>query len=202
MDRRSFILASAAVLVPTSPRERPRDTMSPPQKLIVAARTQIGVTTLYDPAYLRLPFPGGDPPRERGVCTDVVVRAYRDAFDLDLQKEVNADMRRDFAAYPRRWGLKTPDPNIDHRRVPNLQTFFRRRGREMPIPADPSGYAPGDLVTQMLPGQLPHIVIVADERGVENRPLVVHNVGAGARPADALTAWPGTGRFRFGPLIV
>jgi uncharacterized protein YijF (DUF1287 family) len=201
MDRRAFLLASAAALVPTPPRERSRDTMSPPQKLIVAARTQIGVTTLYDPAYLRLPFPGGDPPRERGVCTDVVVRAYRDAFDLDLQKEINADMRRDFAAYPRRWGLKAPDPNIDHRRVPNLQTFFRRRGRELPLPADPSGYDPGDLVTQMLPGQLPHIVIVADERGAANRPLVVHNVGRGARLEDVLTVWPVTGRYRYGPLV-
>lgn len=135
------------------------------------------------------------------MCTDVVLRAYRDAFDLDLQKQVNADMRRDFAAYPRRWGLNAPDPNIDHRRVPNLQTFFRRRGREAPLPADPSGYEPGDLVTQMLPSQLPHIVIVADERGAQDRPLVVHNVGRGARLDDVLATWPVTGRFRYGPLI-
>ena len=201
MDRRAFLFASAGLLAPSPLRERPLEKLTPAQKLIVAARTQIGVTTAYDPAYLRLAFPNGDPPRERGVCTDVVVRAYRDAFALDLQKEVNADMRRDFAAYPRRWGLKAPDPNIDHRRVPNLQTFFRRRGRELPIPSEPSGYAPGDLVTQMLPGDLPHIVIVADARGAEGRPLVVHNVGRGARLEDALANWPATGRFRYGPLL-
>ena len=97
-------------------------------QLVAAARRQVGVTLTYDPAYTRLDFPGGDVPRGKGVCTDVVIRAYRDAFAIDLQALVNADMRPAFASYPRRWGLRTTDRNIDHRRVPNLQTFLARAG--------------------------------------------------------------------------
>lgn len=174
--------------------------LSPADRLLAAARAQIGVTRLYDGAYVRLAFPGGDIDRARGVCTDVIVRAYRDAYGLDLQKLVHDDMRAAFAAYPRRWGLKAPDPNIDHRRVPNLQVFFRRHGRELPVSADPADYAPGDLVTQRLPGDLPHIALVARERSADGRrPLVIHNIGAGARMEDTLFAYPVTGHYRFGP---
>ena len=120
-----------------------------------------------DSATVRSQIAIGDVARERGVCTDVVIRAYRDAFGLDLQKLVHEDMARAFAAYPRRWGLSRPDANIDHRRAPNLQVFFQRRGRALPVSADPADYRPGDLVTQTLPGNLPHIAIVSDARSAD-----------------------------------
>lgn len=160
--------------------------------LIDAARRQVGVTLAYDPGYTALPFPGGDVPRARGVCTDVVVRAYRDAFGLDLQALVNADMRRDFAAYPRRWGLASPDASIDHRRVPNLATFFVRRHARLPLPVEPAGWRPGDIFTSLIDGRLPHIGIVADRPGT-----VVHNIGGGAREEEALFRYPLTGRYRW-----
>lgn len=166
-------------------------------KLIAAARAQIGVTLHYDPDYTRLAFPGGDVPRERGVCTDVVIRAYRDALGLDLQALVNADMRSAFAAYPRRWGLRAPDRNIDHRRVPNLGTWLKRQGAALPIPADPSGWRPGDIFTSIVDGRSPHIGLVSDRRG-PNGWLIIHNIGAGTREEDGLTAWPTTGRYRWG----
>ncbi len=166
------------------------------QKLVAAARAQIGETTLYDPAYVKLEYPGGDVPRERGVCTDVVIRAYRDAFGSDLQKLVHEDMRKNFKSYPTRWALTKPDRNIDHRRVPNLQTFWRRHGCELKIPESQQGFAAGDLVTMLLSGRLPHIGIVSDQRdSTSNRPLVIHNIGAGTREQDILAAFRIDGRF-------
>ena len=168
------------------------------EKLIAAAETQIGVTLTYDPAYATLKFPGGDVPRERGVCTDVVIRAYRDAFGLDLQKLVHEDMRANFKAYPTRWGLKRPDANIDHRRVPNLATFFTRKGVALAKPLQGSDCQPGDLVTWELPGNLPHIGIVTHHASANDaRPLIVHNIGAGARLEDILFDFTITGRYRF-----
>ena len=117
-------------------------------QLVAAARKQVGVTLTYDPAYTRLDFPGGDVPRGKGVCTDVVIRAYRDAFAIDLQARVNADMRAAFGSYPRRWGLRTTDRNIDHRRVPNLQTFLARAGASLP----PNDWRPGDIFTSLIGG--------------------------------------------------
>lgn len=170
------------------------------EKLIAAAEDQIGVTVIYDPAYVGLSFPNGDLPRERGVCTDVVIRAYRDAFGFDLQEEVHADMKRDFNAYPKNWGLKRPDRNIDHRRVPNLKVFFERKAASLPVSDDPSGYLPGDLVSQVLPGNLPHIAIVTHYRSQDGkRPLVIHNIGAGTRLEDGLFGFPITGHYRFQP---
>ncbi|WP_420332927.1 DUF1287 domain-containing protein [Roseibium sp.] len=170
------------------------------EKLISAAEDQIGVTVIYDPAYVGLTFPNGDLPRERGVCTDVVIRAYRDAFGFDLQEEVNADMKRDFNAYPKNWGLKRPDRNIDHRRVPNLRAFFERKATSLSVSDDPSVYLPGDLVSQMLPGNLPHIAIVTHYRSQDGkRPLVIHNIGAGTRLEDRLFDFPITGHYRFRP---
>lgn len=167
-------------------------------KLIDAAKSQIGVTVSYDPAYRAITFPGGDVPREVGVCTDVIIHAYRDAMAVDLQKLVNADMKQAFGDYPKMWGLKRPDPNIDHRRVPNLQTFFKRKGAVKPVPSDPRGYQPGDIVTVMLPGNLPHIALVADQMTEDgSRPLVIHNIGGGARMEDMLTAFQLSGRYRF-----
>lgn len=164
--------------------------------LIAAARRQVGVTLHYDPAYTRLAFPNGDVPRVKGVCTDVVVRAYRDALALDLQALVNADMRAHFSAYPRNWGLRAPDRNIDHRRVPNLASYLRRRGAALPVPDQIAGWQPGDIFTSLIDGRLPHIGIVSDRRGLRGW-LVIHNIGAGAREEDALTTHPLTGRFRW-----
>ena len=170
-------------------------------RLVEAAREQIGVTTLYDPTYVRLGYPGGDVAPDRGVCTDVIVRAYRRAFNLDLQKLVHEDMAANFAAYPKIWGLKTTDRNIDHRRVGNLAAFFGRKGVSLAVSEDLADFQPGDIVTQMLPGNLPHIVIVSSDRSadVPERPLVIHNIGAGARQEDTLFAFRQTGRYRFAP---
>lgn len=173
----------------------------PAERLLAAARAQVGVTTIYDPAFVKLAFPGGDVPRERGVCTDVVVRAYRDAFGIDLQKLVHDDMARNFASYPKAWGLSAPDASIDHRRVLNLRAFFKRKGLELPVSAAAADYAPGDLVTQLLPGGLHHIVIVADARSPDGaRPLVIHNIGRGTQIEDTLFLFKITGHYRFGPL--
>ena len=168
------------------------------QKLVDAAKAQIGVTLAYDPAYRKLDFPGGDVPREIGVCTDVIIRAYRDALNVDLQMLVNADMKRAFGDYPKTWGLKRTDPNIGRRGVPNLQIFFKRRNAVRPVSIDPSDYQPGDIVTVMLPGNLPHIALVADQLSNDGAtPLVIHNIGGGARMEDMLTAFRITGRFQF-----
>lgn len=168
-------------------------------RLVAAARKQVGVTLTYDAAYSRLDYPGGDVPRERGVCTDVLVRAYRDGLGIDLQVLVHEDMRHAFSAYPPLWGLKKTDRNIDHRRVPNLQAFFKRAGTELAVSADGADYRPGDIVSQMLPGNLPHIGIVADARSADgSRPLVVHNIGAGARLEDVLFSYEITGHYRYG----
>jgi uncharacterized protein YijF (DUF1287 family) len=201
LDRRTLLLGAAASLaLPGCGRSQPQPTpraTAKAAKLIAAARAQIGVTTRYDPAYTRLPFPGGDVPRERGTCTDVVVRAYRDALGLDLQALVNADMRAAFGAYPRRWGLRAPDRNIDHRRVPNLRTWLSRHGAALPVPADAGGWRPGDIFTSLVEGRSTHIGLVSDRRGRDGW-LIVHNIGAGTREEDGLLAWPITGRYRWG----
>ena len=159
------------------------------------ARRQIGVTVEYDPAYVSLEYPGGDVPEERGVCTDVVIRALR-LLNFDLQKEVHEDMKRHFSAYPGRWGLKGPDKNIDHRRVPNLQTFFKRRGWQLPVTQTAADYKPGDLVTCLLGDYLPHIMIVSDRKSEAGTPLIIHNIGAGTEEEDCLFAFPLTGHYR------
>ncbi len=161
VDRRSLLLgAGASMALPAAALARPRSAA----QLIAAARRQVGVTLHYDPAYTVLGFPNGDVPRAKGVCTDVIVRAYRDAFAIDLQALVNADMRAAFAAYPKNWGLHGPDRNIDHRRVPNLRTWLRRRGAALAIPADASGWRPGDIFTSIVAGTGTHIGLVSDRR--------------------------------------
>lgn len=168
------------------------------EKLVKAGQSQIGVTLVYDPAYTALDYPNGDVPRVKGVCTDVIVRAYRDGLGIDLQRLVHEDMRRAFSAYPRKWGLASPDSNIDHRRVANLQTFFKRRKAELPVSPAGADYLPGDIVTQMLPGNKTHIVLVANLLNPEGtRPLAIHNIGWGARIEDVLFAYEVTGHFRF-----
>lgn len=166
--------------------------LSPP--LVRYARAQVGKTLYYDPTYTVLAYPGGDVPIERGVCTDVVIRALR-PLGVDLQQAVHEDMRAHFAAYPTTWGLQHPDRNIDHRRVPNLQRWFERQRWSQPVTQTAADYRAGDLVTWMLPGGLPHIGIVSD-RKAGSRPLIIHNVGRGAREDDVLFAWPVTGHYR------
>ncbi len=167
------------------------------ERILAAAKAQIGVTRSYDPAYVRLPYPGGDVPQDRGVCTDVVIRALR-AVGIDLQRLVHEDMRAHFTEYPQQWGLSRPDPNIDHRRVPNLRCYFTRRGWALPVPEDPGAWAPGDLLTCTVPPHLPHIMIVADVRSsVDPRRFqVVHNIGGGTALEDRLLEFPITGRYR------
>jgi uncharacterized protein len=192
VSRRIFI--GGLISLPATAIAQP---VSRATQLVAAARRQVGVTLTYDPAYSRLAFPLGDVPRAKGVCTDVLIRAYRDAFGVDLQALVNADMRRAFGDYPRRWGLRRPDANIDHRRVPNLQTFLTRKGAARPVTGNPANWAPGDIFTSMIDGRLPHTGIVSDRRGAGGRPLVIHNIGRGAREEDALFAWPLTGHYRW-----
>ena len=164
-------------------------------KLLEAARNQIGKTTDYDPAYTKLSYPNGDVPIEKGVCTDVVIRAYR-GIGVDLQKIIHEDMKKDFANYPKIWGLSKPDPNIDHRRVPNLQYFFKKQKASLPVTTNPEDYKPGDLVTSLIDGKLPHIMIVSDK--ISKNPFVIHNIGRGAVEEDSLFEYPITGHYRWG----
>ncbi len=158
-------------------------------------RTQHAVR--YDPAYVRLVYPGGDVPADTGVCTDEVIRAYR-AVGIDLQKEVHEDMVTNFAAYPRKWGRREPDPNIDHRRVPNLRVFFSRKGESLPITERAEDYSPGDLVTWDLGGGLTHIGMVVDRKTLFTRHyMIVHNIGAGPKMEDVLFDWKITGHYRY-----
>ncbi len=155
----------------------------------------------YDGAYISIAYPGGDVPANLGVCTDVVIRAYR-MVGVDLQKEVHQDMAAHFGVYPsnRIWGLTKPDTSIDHRRVPNLRTFFSRKGTVLPVTGDPDDYLPGDLVTWLLPGNLPHIGIVTDLRNAgDAAPMIVHNIGAGPKLEDMLFDLEITGHYRYQP---
>jgi uncharacterized protein len=167
--------------------------------IVKAARKQIGVTVSYDPAYVSLAYPSGDVPRERGVCTDVLIRALRDGLSADLQKLVHEDMKGNFSLYPKQWGLSKPDKNIDHRRVPNLRTYLKRRGYELKLPksGDTSVFQPGDIVTCTVPPNLPHVMIFSDRKNASGVPLVIHNIGSGAREEDVLAKFPLTGHYRW-----
>ncbi len=182
----------------STPALDPTHTADPVSRLVAAAIERTRHTVTYDGGYRQLAYPGGDVPDSIGVCTDVIIRSYR-AIGIDLQQLVHEDMTSDFAAYPTIWGLSRPDPNIDHRRVPNLQVFFRRAGAELPVATDPDEYRSGDLVTWMLPGNLPHIGIVVDRRSADGRrQLIAHNIGAGPVVEDMLFAFEITGRYRYG----
>ena len=165
--------------------------------VVRAAELQTLYTRYYDPSYVRLAYPGGDVPRDRGVCSDVVVRAFR-AAGIDLQQEVHNDMSRAFSAYPTLWGLSRPDPNIDHRRVANLMTYFERKGAALGITRDPARYLPGDIVAWRLDNDRLHIGIV-DSATTESRTryLVLHNIGSGAEREDALFRWEIIGHYRY-----
>jgi uncharacterized protein len=177
--------------VPKSPSEVFVD------RLVAAAVERTTHRVTYDPAYVPLDYPGGDVPDDRGVCADVIVRAYR-AVGIDLQREVHEDMRANFRAYPQLWDLSKPDPNIDHRRVPNLQRFFERKGRSLPARQTADDVLPGDIVAWQFTGGRRHIGLVIDRRSTDGeRPLVVHNVGSGPRAEDVLLSWPIIGHYRY-----
>lgn len=159
-------------------------------------RTESQVT--YDASYRRIAYPMGDVAADRGVCADEVVRSLR-ALGVDLQVLVHEDMKKEFAAYPKFWGMSAPDSNIDHRRVPNLETYLTRRGYRLAPSLDAGDYRPGDIVAWNLRGDagfLPHIGIVTDRIGASGWPMVVHNIGDGPKLEDVLFSWPMTGRYR------
>ncbi len=169
------------------------------ERLVSAAIERSKASVRYDPAYVVMDYPGGDVPADTGVCTDVVIRSYR-ALGIDLQVLVHEDMRRNFSRYPKRWGLSRTDRNIDHRRVPNLQTFFQRQGASLPISDQVEDYQPGDLVAWDLTGQgLLHIGIVvrAPEDGGPGG-WIVHNIGAGPQWERRLFEWKIIGHYRWG----
>jgi uncharacterized protein YijF (DUF1287 family) len=172
------------------------------KKLVEAAVERTHHAVRYDPAYVRIPYPGGDVPADTGVCTDEIIRAYR-AVAVDLQKEVHEDMERNFSDYPRKWRWLSShtDTNIDHRRVPNLMVFFSRKGETLSITERAEDYAPGDLVTWDLGGNVPHIGIVVDQRSrASGRYMIEHNIGQGPKVEDVLFHWKIRGHYRyFGP---
>ena len=174
------------------------DNVSPVvREMVEAAVGQTAYTVSYDPSYVRLDYPGGDVPAERGVCSDVIVRAFR-KVGVDLQREVHEDMRANFAAYPKKWGLARPDPNIDHRRVPNLMTFFEREGKAQAVTSRAEDYLPGDVVAWDLGGGIMHIGIVTNKWSDETRSyLIVHNIGSGARLENVLFSWRIIGHYRY-----
>jgi hypothetical protein len=186
---------------PSTRFERPLTTDLQPEPirhLIEGAREQLKVTTKYTQDYKVIPYPNGDLPGDTGACTDVVIRAFRKA-GVDLQKEVHEDMAANFGAYPQKWGLPGPDTNIDHRRVPNLQTFFTRKGKSVPISTDPENYKPGDVITWDLDGKgMTHTGLVSNDwDNGKKRYLIIHNIGGGVVEEDHLFSWKITGHYRY-----
>ena len=170
---------------------------NPPSDLSQAALELTKDDVTYDPAYFKIAYPGGDVPKDKGVCTDVVIRAYR-KLGIDLQQKVHEDMKAHFSVYPKKWGLKTTDTNIDHRRVPNLMTFFERKGTVLAKSKNPSDYRPGDIVCWDLGGGITHIGIVVDKKSPQNdRYMVVHNIGSGQRLEDCLFSFQIIGHYRY-----
>lgn len=164
--------------------------------LVKDARTQVGKTLSYDPAYTTLAYPMGDVPISKGVCTDVVVRALRHQ-GMDLQELIHEDMKRNFGAYPKKWGLKRPDKNIDHRRVPNIATYFKRKGYAVKGSTyATSDFKAGDIVTWDLPKGLVHIGIVSDKKSSTGIPLIIHNIGRGTKEENILYSFKITGHYR------
>jgi len=165
--------------------------------VVEGAIEQTRYTFSYDPSYVKMAYPGGDLPLEKGVCADVIVRAFRKG-GVDLQKEIHEDMRRNFSAYPNKWGLARPDTNIDHRRVPNLMTYFKRMRKSLTVTDDPKNYLPGDVVAWDLGNGLLHIGIVTNRKAEGGKNLsLVHNIGAGAKLEDVLFSWRIIGHYRY-----
>lgn len=198
--------ALPAIIVNSSSDEEDAEEFTPKLSFFLqltnAAKQRTEHTVRYDGSYRYIKYPMGDVAPNMGVCTDVVIRSYR-KLDIDLQELVHEDMRRHFRLYPSqsKWGLAEPDPNIDHRRVYNLQVFFKRFGKSLPISANANNYQPGDLVTWQISPKLPHIGIVVDAYSDDGsqRPLIVHNIGEGPKQEDILFSFPITGHYRFKP---
>lgn len=193
---RKSLLLSIFLLLPLLSYSQEKDFY---QKLSDAAVSIIDRTIIYDPAYTRISYPNGDVEKGKGVCTDVVIRAYR-KLGIDLQKEIHEDIKANFSLYPNKknWGLKSPDRNIDHRRVPNQQVFFSRKGTVLPITKDKQDYNPGDIVTWNLGGGITHVGIVIDQMARSGKaPLVVHNIGGGQVAQDILFKYTITGHYRY-----
>ena len=169
------------------------------KRLSDAAVKLTGDKVIYDPSYFSIPYPNGDIPADRGVCTDVIIRTYR-KLGIDLQKEVHEDMAKNFKVYPKKWGMKTTDKNIDHRRVPNLMTFFSRYGHSLPITTLAADYKPGDIVSWDLGKGVTHIGIVIDQKSSDGlRNLIVHNIGLGQEISDCLFKYTIIGHHRYAP---
>lgn len=166
------------------------------EKLSDAAISLTKDNVEYDPTYFTIPYPNGDVPKGKGVCTDVVIRAYR-KLDIDLQKEVHEDMKKNFSKYPKVWGLQTTDSNIDHRRVPNLEVFFGRFGETLPVSDKINDYKPGDVVTWMLPGIHTHIGLVVNKKAPSGRYMIVHNIGSGQVIEDVIFEYTMRGHYRY-----
>lgn len=167
-------------------------------KLSDAALALTKQKVVYDPSYFTMPYPNGDVPEGKGVCTDVVIRAYRKGLAIDLQKELHLDMKPNFKLYPNNWGRKTTDRNIDHRRVYNLMVFFKRKGIEKSLTKNPDDYKPGDLVCWNLGGNVSHIGVVVNRKSTDGkRYLIVHNIGGGQVLEDCLFAWKIIGHYQY-----
>lgn len=167
--------------------------------LVDAAMELTQQQVIYDGSYFSIPYPNGDVPKGKGVCTDVVIRAYR-KLDVDLQKEVHEDMKANFSSYPNNWGLSRTDTNIDHRRVPNLMTYFKRQGAKKPISDNAKDYLPGDVVCWNLGGAITHIGIVVNKKSRDGkRNLIVHNIGRGQVMEDILFDFKIIGHYTFIP---
>lgn len=166
-------------------------------RLAKHAASQVGKTLIYSSGYQKIDYPNGDINILKGVCSDVVIRAYRKE-GIDLQKLVHEDMKANFDSYPKIWGLQKPDRNIDHRRVPNLQVFFKKYGQELPKDAD---FQVGDIVTWNLnpKGSTPHIGIVSSKKSRDGTPYITHNIGWGAKTENMLFDYPITGHYRYRP---
>lgn len=188
----SVAAAAFSLLLPVGLPQSPGPSLA--ARLTAAALERTSHAVRYDGRYVRIPYPGGDVPASTGVCTDEIIRIYR-AVGIDLQKEVHEDMAAHFAAYPQRWGRRAPDSNIDHRRVPNLATFFRRHGVALSASTRAEDYNPGDVVTWDLGGGVDHIGMVSDRRAPSGSYMVVHNIGAGPKLEDVLFQWKITGHF-------
>lgn len=205
MDRRSLLVAAgglgftalSGLALAQRARMHPRSSREAIKKLLDSAREQSTVTKSYDPRYVQIAYPGGDVPRETGVCSDVIIRAFR-VVDIDLQKMVHEDMAKNFVVYPRKWNLSRPDKNIDHRRVPNLMMYFSRLGKALPIIENAQHFQAGDIVAWDLCTGQTHIGIVSDERRLlAQRPLIFHNIGAGVQHEDVLFKWRVIGHYRY-----
>jgi uncharacterized protein YijF (DUF1287 family) len=197
-QRQSYFRTSVSALPsPQTLKPLPRNAPTQLQRFVDGAVAQAGVTTGYDPSYVQIKYPGGDVPKETGVCSDVIVRAFR-SVGIDLQKEIHEDMTSAWPEYPKKWGLSSPDANIDHRRVPNLRTYLERKGKSLPVTDNKNDYLPGDIVSWDLGGGVDHIGIVTNYWSEsEERFYIVHNIGGGTRVENRLFEWKITGHYRF-----